>query len=163
MMMAFWLKSFSSFTQLATRMYYTFLAKRDLGSFGSNLRVNKKCIFGKTVKVGNNCCFNGMITTGKGEVVFGDNFSSGVECMIVSQNHNYEGEKIPYDSTFIYKKITIGDNVIFGNRVIDTGNVNIGEGAVITTGSLVCKDVPRFAIVAGNPAKVVKYRNVENF
>ena len=115
---------------------------------------------GANVKVGNNCCFNGMIISGGGEVVIGDNFSSGVECMIVSQNHNYEGDEIPYDSTFLYKTIVIGKNVLFGCRVIVTGNVRIGDGAIIATGSLVCKDVPPYSVVSGNPAKIIKMQNI---
>lgn len=41
--------------------------------------------------------------------------------------------------------------------------VTIGEGAIVAAGSVVVKDVPDYAIVGGNPAKVIKYRNVENF
>ena len=38
------------------------------------------------------------------------------------------------------------------------GNITIGDNAVIAAGSVVVKDVPANAIVAGNPAKVIKYR-----
>lgn len=107
--------------------------------------------------------FNGMLITGGGRVIFGDYFHSGVECMIITQNHNYEGEQIPYDSTYIYKKITIGDCVWFGNRVIVVGNVTIGEGAIVAAGAVVTKDVPPLAIVGGNPAKVIKYRNADHY
>ena len=41
--------------------------------------------------------------------------------------------------------------------------MNIGDGAIIAAGSVVVKDVPRCAIVGGNPAKVIKYRNIEHF
>ena len=41
--------------------------------------------------------------------------------------------------------------------------VTIGEGAIVAAGSVVVKDVPDYAIVGGNPAIVIKYRNVENF
>ena len=152
------LQTLSSFFRFISRSYYTFLAKRTLGSYGTSLRVNKRSFLGKNVRVGNNCCFNGMIISGGGKVVIGDNFSSGVECMIISQNHNYEGNEIPYDSTFQFKNITIGKNVTFENRVIVTGNVTIGDGAIIATGALVCKDVPPMAVAAGNPAKIIKFR-----
>lgn len=46
---------------------------------------------------------------------------------------------------------------------IISGNVHIGEGAIIAIGSVVVKDVPRRAIVGGNPAKVFKYRDIEHF
>ena len=39
------------------------------------------------------------------------------------------------------------------------GNVTIGEGAILAAGAVVSKDVPACAIVAGNPARIVKYRD----
>ena len=83
--------------------------------------------------------------------------------MIITQNHNYEGEAIPYDSTYIKKNVTIGDCVWFGNRVLVVGNVNIGEGAIIAAGAVVTKDVPALAIVGGNPAKVIKFRDKDHY
>ena len=83
--------------------------------------------------------------------------------MIITENHNYEGDMIPYDNTNVLKSVEIGDCVWFGNRVTVTGNVKIGEGAIIAAGSLVCKDVPPLAIVGGNPAKVIKYRDSEHY
>ena len=139
------------------------IAKRQLGSYGVDLRVNYPCIFSHYVTVGNHCNFNGMQVIGGGNVHFGDFFHSGTECMIITQNHNYEGEMIPYDNTYVYKNIKIGECVWFGNRVIVTGNVTIGEGAIIAAGSVVCKDVPPLAIVGGNPAKVIKYRDKEHY
>ncbi len=145
------------------RSIYLLNAKKTLGSYGVGLKVNGRCLFNKNIQVGNYCNFNGMSVLGGGTTVFGDYFHSGIECMIITQNHNYEGTQIPYDSTYIYKNVEIGDFVWFGNRVIVTGNVKIGEGAIIAAGSVVCKDVPPLAIVGGNPAKIIKYRNKEHF
>lgn len=83
--------------------------------------------------------------------------------MIITQNHNYEGDMIPYDNTYILKNVTIDDCVWFGNRVIIVGNIKIGEGAIIAAGSVVTKDVPPLAIVGGNPAKVIKYRDKDHY
>ena len=113
--------------------------------------------------LGKNPNFNGFNVIGKGKVVFGDNFHSGVECMIITQYHNYEGDAIPYDSTYIQKDVTIGDNVWLGNRVIILGGVNIGEGAIIQAGAVVVKDIPPCAIAGGNPATVFKYRDKEHY
>ena len=41
--------------------------------------------------------------------------------------------------------------------------ITIGEGAVIGAGSVVVKNVPDHAVVGGNPAKVLKYRNIESY
>ena len=145
------------------RAYYTFWAKRRLGSYGDHLMVNNSFIFSRNVHVGNWCSFNGMKIYGRGNVNIGNYFHSGIECMIITENHNYEGIMIPYDNTFIYKNISIGECVWFGNRVIVTGNVTIGEGAIIAAGAVVTKDVPPLAIVGGNPARILKYRNKDHY
>lgn len=72
----------------------------------------------------------------------------------------------PYDAFFVSKQadvqakgpITVGDDVWIGANAIIVSNVNIGRGAVIAAGSVVTKDVPPYAIVGGDPAKVIKYR-----
>ena len=143
--------------------YYTHKAKLQLKRYGEGLRVNGKSSFSKNVTCGNFCNFNGIRAQGGGNISIGNYFHSGVECMIISSNHNYEGNRIPYDSTSINKTIIIEDFVWFGNRVTVTGNVRIGEGAIIAAGSVVCKDVPPLAIVGGNPAKVIKFRDGEHF
>lgn len=134
-----------------------------LGSCGKRLKVNTYCQFNKNVFIGDYCNFNGIRILGGGKVTIGNYFHSGIECMMITQNHNYEGTLIPYDNTYITKNITIGDCVWFGNRVTVVGNVNIGEGAIIAAGAVVCKDVPVCAIVGGNPAKIIKYRDKEHY
>jgi virginiamycin A acetyltransferase len=55
--------------------------------------------------------------------------------------------------------IVVGNDVWIGVNVIILPSVSfIGDGAVIGAGSIVTKNVPPYAIVAGNPAKVIKYR-----
>ena len=56
-------------------------------------------------------------------------------------------------------ELVIGNDVWVGQNAILLPSVNlIGDGAVIGAGSVVTKDVPDFAVVVGNPAKVIKYR-----
>lgn len=138
-------------------------SKKILKSYGKNLRVNYPCVFTSNTSVGNYCNFNGMVVSGAGKVQIGNYFHSGVECMIITENHNYEGNEIPYDSTYILKECIIEDFVWVGNRVMIVGNVHIGEGAIIAAGSVVVSDVPDYAIVGGNPAKIIKYRDVNHF
>lgn len=154
---------FMKLVYYSRRMIYTALVKRTIESYGGQLCVNNFSRLGRNTSVGNHCNFNGMTIIGGGKVTIGNYFHSGVECMIITQNHNYEGDMIPYDNTYVYKSVTIGDCVWFGNRVIVTGNVTIGEGAIIAAGSVVCKNVPPLAVVGGNPAKVIKYRDKEHY
>lgn len=55
---------------------------------------------------------------------------------------------------------TIGNNVNVGINVSIVGNITIGDNVVIGAGAVVVKDVPSGAVVAGNPAKVIKYNNI---
>ena len=161
---ALWLpRKVNKYFRKAKTLYFTTIAKLQMSSYGTGLRVNHKCYFSRSVRVGNHVNFNGMVASGGGRITIGDYFHSGVDCMIISENHNFEGNEIPYDSTKVYKNIEIGDYVWFGNRVTVVGNVKIGKGAIIAAGSVVCKDVPEYAIVGGNPAKVIKYRDIDHF
>lgn len=56
------------------------------------------------------------------------------------------------------ERVLIGNDVWIGHGAIILSNVSIGDGAAIGAGAVVTKDVPPYAIVAGNPAKVVRYR-----
>ena len=56
---------------------------------------------------------------------------------------------------------TIDDNVSLGANVVIIGGVHIGKNAIIGAGSVVVKDVPDNCVVAGNPAKVIRYINRE--
>ena len=143
---------------------YTRIAKKVFVSHGIGLKVNGKCGFSGHEIVGDHCNFNGMVIKGEGTVKIGNYFHSGTECLIITQNHNYDhGTQIPYDMTFVKKNVTIKDFVCLGDRVIIIGNITIGEGAVVAAGSVVCKDVPDYAVVGGNPAKVIKYRDIDHF
>lgn len=55
-------------------------------------------------------------------------------------------------------QVIIGNDVWIGCHTIILGGVHVGNGAVIGAGAVVAKDVPPYAIVVGNPARVVKYR-----
>lgn len=52
----------------------------------------------------------------------------------------------------------IGNDVWIGFRAMVLSGVTIGDGAVIGAGAIVTVDVPPYAIVAGNPARVIRYR-----
>lgn len=57
-----------------------------------------------------------------------------------------------------YADVVVGNDVWIGTRALVMGGVKIGNGAVIAANSVVNKDVPPYAIVAGVPAKVIKFR-----
>lgn len=116
------------------------------------------------VEIGDDVSFNGVTITGWGRVKIGSHFHSGTNVKLMLGSHDYDNDdKIPYGSCYTTKEIVIDDFVWLGSDVIICGNVHIGEGAIVAIGSVVVKDVPRCAIVGGNPAKVIKYRDIEHF
>jgi acetyltransferase-like isoleucine patch superfamily enzyme len=58
----------------------------------------------------------------------------------------------------MFKTVRIGNDVWMGHNVNVLPGVNVGDGAAIGAGSVVTKDVPPFAIVAGVPARLLRYR-----
>ena len=138
--------------------------KRIAKSYGNNFKVNGESYTTPNTTLGNNVNFNGMKIQGSGKVIIGDNFHSGIECMIITSIHNYDkGNAIPYDNTIISKDVIIEDNVWLGNRVIILPGVTLGEGSIIQAGSVVVKDIPKYAIAGGHPAKVFKNRDIEHY
>lgn len=57
-----------------------------------------------------------------------------------------------------YSRISIGNDVWIGTDVLIHDGVNVGNGSIIASKSVVVKDVPEYAIVGGVPAKIIKYR-----
>ncbi|WP_369600015.1 acyltransferase [Hahella sp. SMD15-11] len=130
-------------------------------SLKSNFAFANQISIGDNVSIGPGADFDGAggITIGSGVI-----FAPGVK--IYSRTHYYDGEKleaIPFDNKVICKEVIIKDYVWIGRDAIILPGVTIGEGAVIGAGSVVSKNVPDGAVVVGNPARVVKYRNIERF
>lgn len=99
-----------------------------------------------------------------GGVTIGKYFHTGRGLTIFSTNHNYNSLfSIPYDDIDITKPVIIKDFVWCGANVTIVPGVTIGEGVVIAAGTVVTKNVPDFAVIGGNPHKIIKYRNIETF
>ncbi len=74
-------------------------------------------------------------------------------------SHFWTGaSKTPGDDPFSKGPITIGNDVWIGAGATIMSGVNIGDGAVIGAQAVVANDVPPYAVVVGNPGRVVKYR-----
>lgn len=147
-------------------------------AFSSILRRVMVKYHGREIGVGTyGPCFDPEQTwTGFGNLTVGKftSIASGV-CMY-TRNHPYwkpSTSPLFYNAQFIgggvlnndivpYGKLTIGNDVWIGQyAVILPSCKHIGDGSVIGAGSIVTKDIPDYAVVAGNPAKVIKYRYTE--
>ena len=88
----------------------------------------------------------------------------GEDCLIMTTNHNYKTTtRIPYDHIDVAQSIEIGKNVWIGARSLILAGVKIEDGAIVAAGSVVTKSIPKYAIVGGNPAKIIGWRDKENY
>lgn len=117
--------------------------------------------------LGNHCWIGeGFYAKAEGGITIGSGTIISRNCEIWTSNHNYDSEDlncIPYDKKMVKKPVVIGENCWIGSGVTIIPGVTIGEGAVVGAGSVVTKDVPVGAVIGGNPAKVIKYRNMDKY
>ncbi|MBI9008550.1 MAG: transferase [Tenericutes bacterium] len=150
--------SFSRIGFISKKLRYI-SAKGFLDSCGENVNIEKGANFSRRIDIGDNSGI-GVRATITGKTIIGKNVLMGPECIIYTRNHNYMNSEILIreQKKSVEKPVIIGDDVWIGGRVIILPGVHIGVGAVIGAGAVVSKDVPSYAVVAGNPAKVIKYR-----
>lgn len=99
-----------------------------------------------------------------GGVSIGKFFHTGRGLTIFSSNHIYNNDRfIPYDKISECKPVVIRDFVWLGSNVTIVPGVVIGEGAIVGAGAVVTKNIPDYAVVGGNPARIIKYRDVTTF
>lgn len=104
-----------------------------------------------------------------------ENLIIGNYCSIASNvlfvlggNHNYKTlTTYPFKNKILNENnieaiskgpIILEDDVWIGANSLILSGVRIGKGAIVAAGSVVTKDIPPYAIVGGNPAKIIKYR-----
>ncbi len=93
-------------------------------------------------------------------IVIGEGVMVAANVALYSYDHGLAPEEpIRRQALTTKGAITIGDEAWIGTGAIVLSGVAIGAGAVVAAGAVVTKDVPAGAIVAGNPAGVIKYRN----
>lgn len=93
------------------------------------------------------------------------NFVSSFPGFYSSQNDLFPFNKTKFCEHLLTRSgfaCEIGNDVWIGTNVLIKGGIKIGDGAVVGMGAIVTKDVPPYAVVAGNPAKIIKYRFDEN-
>lgn len=128
-------------------------------SFIGRIKINDLNNF----SIGKYSCLKDSFIDSSGGVVIGNYVHIANNLTIFSSDHLYDFDKIPFSDQNKYSKVIIEDFVWIGEGVKILPGVRIGEGAIIGIGSVVTKDVDSMAIVAGNPAKLIKYRDKQNF
>ena len=121
------------------------------------------------INIGNNVQINDYVHIGAVEYVeIQDNVLIASKVFITDHNHgSYSGQNhdspnsIPKDRQIYSNKVVIEKNVWLGEFVSVLPGVNIGEGSIIGTMSVVNKNIPPYSLAVGSPARVIKKYNFQ--
>ncbi len=146
----------------------------------SNIKISSNCFLGGTlialcggkISVGKHCYIGNRTKIGAKDFVKIDDYVIISDEVTIMDNNNHPTSpelrmKMSLSGDFYgdlwtwryadSKPVTIEKNVWIGKRAVILKGVTIGKGSIVAENAVVTKDVPPFAIAAGNPAKVVKY------
>ena len=109
----------------------------------------KHITFGRQVFINAGCCFQDQ-----GGITLGDRVLVGHNVVFATLNHGLAPER---RGELHPAAILVEEDVWIGAHATILGGVTIGAGAIVAAGAVVTKDVPPRSVVAGTPAKVIKF------
>ena len=110
------------------------------------------------IVLGSNCTVNPFVSL-HGKVTMGDGVRIASLATIAGQNHVFSDITKPiYEQPVTFEGIEIGDDVWIGANVVVLDGVTVGAHSILAAGAIVTKDVPEYAIMGGNPARVLRDR-----
>lgn len=136
---------------------------------GKDTRIWQYVVILKDAKIGNDCniCAHTLI---EGDVIIGNNVTvkSGVyiwdgtrigDNVFLGPNVTLTNDLMPRSKQYpdSFSGITLKNYSSIGANATLLPGITIGEGAMVGAGAVVTKDVPDYAVVVGNPAKVIRY------
>ncbi len=147
---------------LGSKKVRAFCGKLILNHCGKNVNIEKGADFSSNVSLGNNSGIgiNASISSG---VSIGDDVMMGPNCVILTTNHGMLDNGVPMwrQHSSEVSPVVIGNNCWIGERVIILPGVQLGDGCVVGAGSVVTKSFGENSIIAGNPARFLKFRPKE--
>ncbi|MDQ6419664.1 acyltransferase [Paenibacillus sp. LHD-117] len=108
--------------------------------------------------MGADCSINAYAVVA-GKVTIGDGVRIASHVSIYGFNHGYASVELPiFRQPHTSRGIHIGDDVWIGANAVILDGVRVGSHVIVAAGAVVTRDVPDYAIVGGNPAKVIRSR-----
>ena len=139
----------------------TALVRPCLRHCGKNVEINRMAQFGRgdrlSIGDGSGLGFNARII---GDVTLGNDVGMAQDVFITSSNRKFSGTDKPMlaQGKRPDVPVVVHDDVIIFARAVILPGVTIHSGCIIGAAAVVSKDVPPNSVVAGNPARVVKFR-----
>ena len=134
-------------------------------SSGRNINIERGAYFGtgSEIEIGDNSGIGVRCEVCR-PVSIGSNVMMGPDVIVLTTSHTFDRIDVPIrqQGRLPSKKVLIADDVWIGTRAILLPGVKIGKGSIIGASAIVTKDVPEYAIVGGNPAKIIRYRNSDD-
>lgn len=134
---------------------------------GRNVRITPQVTISHPhlITIGDNVVIHrGVTINGGGGLVIGNNVGISYQTTIWTLDHTFHGgQQIPFDDDVFMRPVLIHDNVAIGANVCITPGVEVGEGAIIGMGAVVTSDVRPLAVMFGNPARVIGYRDKDHY
>lgn len=142
-------------------IFKALLARLGTGSmidYQTYFRYPWKISIGNGVSINRGCEFYGSMLAGNARITIGDHCALGPRVRVLSATHDYRRLDLPDQA----ESVTIGRYAWIGAGATILPGVNIGEGAVVAAASVVTRDVAPYSIVAGNPARFIKSRELDD-
>lgn len=123
------------------------------GGFIKDVSIGRYCSFARDVQVGHG--FHPTQWLSVSPLQYSAGYRGWMERVQADKGTPQHIKPVPFDWA---SHTTIGNDVWLGNHVVVKDGVRIGDGAVVGAHAVVTHDVPPYAIVAGNPARVIRLR-----
>ena len=137
------------------------LAQQIFEKCGPHVRINRGANFGTgaRIQLGENSSISVDCWVAS-DTVIGDDVMMAPQVTILSNSHNFSRTDISMRAQGAPppRPVRIGNDVWIGTRVIILPGVRVGNHCILGAGAVVTKDVPDWAVVGGNPARIIRYR-----
>lgn len=165
-----------SFIHPSVKMHSAFIDGEVSIQEGCNIIYGVNISAGKPVTIGRYSSLNGPntdVTCSLNAVTIGAFCSIARNVSIQEYNHRFDGMSSYLMHKNVFKEpvvkdlysrgpVEIGNDVWIGSHCVVLGGTKIGDGAVVGANSVVSGEIPPYAVVAGSPAKIIKYRFSED-
>lgn len=137
------------------RFFFRHFFQMKIGS-GTVIARGVSVLSPQRIVIGDHTLINsGAILDGRGGLIIGDNVDVAWHVAILTSYHDYQD--CEYKAAL--SRCVLNDRACIATRAIILPGVEIGEGSVVAAGAVATKDVPKWTIVAGVPAKPLRTRS----